>query len=315
VRFTHRESEDEDYFYVIDDKEKESITLGLVFIDAINDDDEYMKRGAPSRKVGFENREAVIKSFQALIEKPARPLGEKCLLTTPPGKGVRVGNYRWNQVLTGKLGEEMLRLKRLGYIEELGDMDIDEQGWGTPLRAVEKPDGSVQACMDAKALNKLVDDEGYPLVIPLDLVEKQREQRYISKIDLKEAFYHIEIAKRNCSSGKKGFNISDMRLGKASSRLCVCVMERRQSRTIQCRGTSRSWLGSQEFCDTRYYRPFIKNLAEILEPLKRKNVPFVWGKGQQEAFEEGKRQLLGGYSGCWISRGNSLCTRMLRIWR
>ena len=52
-----------------------------------------------------------------------------------------------------------------------------------------------------------------------------------------------------------------------------------------------------------YYRRFVKNFAELADPLvslTRKGVPFVWGSEQQRAFDAVKAcllSLLGGGGG------------------
>ena len=60
---------------------------------------------------------------------------------------------------------------------------------------VKKSDGSYRFCVDYRDLNKVTEEDAYPMENIDNSLDKLRKAKYISKIDLKQAFMQILVAK------------------------------------------------------------------------------------------------------------------------
>ena len=76
---------------------------------------------------------------------------------------------------------------------EAGIIRQSHSAWCSPLRAVEKPDGSARITGDYKELNKIIEHDNYPIPSIADLYNKLAEADTFSKIDLKAAYHQIPI--------------------------------------------------------------------------------------------------------------------------
>lgn len=84
-----------------------------------------------------------------------------------------------------------------GEIDRMLKNDIIEESsssWCSPVVAVAKPNGSVRLCLDLRKVNSLTIKDAYPLPLIDGLLGRLQETKFISKIDLKEAFWQIPLA-------------------------------------------------------------------------------------------------------------------------
>ena len=65
--------------------------------------------------------------------------------------------------------------------------------WCSPIRVVDKPDGSIRITVDYKGLNQLIKDDNYPLPSIQDLYNKLAEADTFTKIDMKAAYHQIPV--------------------------------------------------------------------------------------------------------------------------
>ena len=81
-----------------------------------------------------------------------------------------------------------------------------EKGWirhstslaGAPILFVPKKDGSLRLCVDYRALNKVTRKNRLALPLISEILDRLTGAMYLSKIDLKDAYYHIPIAEKDC---------------------------------------------------------------------------------------------------------------------
>nr|CAI5849022.1 unnamed protein product [Callosobruchus analis] len=83
-------------------------------------------------------------------------------------------------------------------IQELLDCDIIEevQGssrWVSPIVPVLKPDGELRVCVDMRRANVAIMKENHPLPSIDLLLPKIRKAKWFSKLDIKNAFYQVEL--------------------------------------------------------------------------------------------------------------------------
>lgn len=74
-------------------------------------------------------------------------------------------------------------------------MTIEYSPWRAPILAVDKKDGGCRVCLDARELNKLTVPNAYPITDVNHILSRIRKARYLSSIDLSQAFFQIPLAK------------------------------------------------------------------------------------------------------------------------
>lgn len=85
--------------------------------------------------------------------------------------------------------------------QELDDMlekDVVEPSyspWCSPIVIVKKQNGSNRLCLDSRQLNKVTKRDTYPLPRVSSILDNLRNAKYLSTIDLKSAFWQIQLEK------------------------------------------------------------------------------------------------------------------------
>jgi len=87
-----------------------------------------------------------------------------------------------------KIFAELERLLGLGIIEE------SKSEWSNPLVVVQKANGSTRLCIDARKLNEITVKDEYPLPNINRILAQLRSSKFLSSIDLKDAFFQIPLA-------------------------------------------------------------------------------------------------------------------------
>lgn len=91
--------------------------------------------------------------------------------------------------LKEKVRLEIDKLLKAGIIRE------SKSEWCSPIRVVDKPDGSIRLTVDYKELNKVIKDDNYPIPSISDMYNKITESDTFTKADLKSAFHQIPVHK------------------------------------------------------------------------------------------------------------------------
>lgn len=116
---------------------------------------------------------------------------EKCYINTEPGKIIVKRGAYVHQSIREKVKKHIDSLLKRGIIRE------SQSQWRNPIRALEKPDGGIRLVSNLAALNDLAFKDLYSLPIVRRIVEATVGSNYITIIDLKEGYYHFEIAKEH----------------------------------------------------------------------------------------------------------------------
>lgn len=85
-------------------------------------------------------------------------------------------------------------------IEKMLADDIIEPSvspWASPIVLVKKPDGSFRFCVNYKKLNEVSEPDAYPLPFVTSTLDKLREAKFISTIDIKSAYWQIPVAQES----------------------------------------------------------------------------------------------------------------------
>ena len=82
-------------------------------------------------------------------------------------------------------------------VEKLEEQELIERSvseWSNPTVIVKKADRGYRLCIDFRKLNKVAKKDAYPMRNMSDILDKLRSARYISKIDLSQAFHQIPLS-------------------------------------------------------------------------------------------------------------------------
>jgi len=102
-------------------------------------------------------------------------------------KPVKQRHYAVSPIIQKLLYDELDRMLALGVIEE------SYSSWSSPVTIVRKPNGKVRLCLDAREVNKVTVKAAYPLPLIDGLLGRLDQTKYISSIDLKDAFWQIPL--------------------------------------------------------------------------------------------------------------------------
>lgn len=86
-----------------------------------------------------------------------------------------------------KMYAEVDRMLQLGVIEE------SKSAWNSPVTIVAKSNGKSRLCLDARLVNSVTIKDAYPMPLINSILSRLNETRFISSIDLKDAFWQIEL--------------------------------------------------------------------------------------------------------------------------
>lgn len=88
---------------------------------------------------------------------------------------------------------------------ELGVVIPSKSAWSSPIVLVDKPDGSKRFCVNYRQLNSVTKRDAYPLPQVTTILDRLRDSRYLSSLDVKSAYWQIPLA--NDSREKTAFTV------------------------------------------------------------------------------------------------------------
>lgn len=65
--------------------------------------------------------------------------------------------------------------------------------YASPVVVVRKKDGSPRVCIDYRPLNRIIERDRHPLPLIEDQIDKLKDARVFSTLDLKNGFFHVEV--------------------------------------------------------------------------------------------------------------------------
>lgn len=99
--------------------------------------------------------------------------------------------YRVNPVVQKQIDEELDEMLRLGIVEP------SNSPWSSPILLVKKKDGKYRFCVDYRKLNAVTIRDSYPLPNINDTLDKLRDARYLSSLDIKSAYWQVPMAENS----------------------------------------------------------------------------------------------------------------------
>ena len=77
-----------------------------------------------------------------------------------------------------------------------GIIEPSESAWSSCPVIVPKADGKIRFCIDYRAVNEVTRKDAYPLPHMDVLLDNLRDARYLSKIDLSQAYHQMPLDPR-----------------------------------------------------------------------------------------------------------------------
>jgi transposase InsO family protein len=137
------------------------------------------------RKVLIRNR--VVFSKLNIGDPAPRATGVEFTINTGNAQPLKQAPYRHPPAKRAIINEEVANLLRNGLIEP------SFSPWGSPVLLVQKKDGSQRMCIDYRKLNALTKKDAYPLPLIEDCLERLKDAKYMTVIDLADAYHHIPM--------------------------------------------------------------------------------------------------------------------------
>ncbi|MGL5709167.1 MAG: reverse transcriptase family protein, partial [Aeromonas sp.] len=147
--------------------------------------------GNKQRGIAIKGKEEILERFKNVFFQPHKKIEfcslEKCTIRTK--KGAKV-------VKKGVVIPQALRKDTDSYIrdlEERGVLRRSNSEWRNPIRALQKPNGSIRLVSNFMALNDLCEKDPYELKTINEVINATQGYNFFTVLDLKEGFYSIEI--------------------------------------------------------------------------------------------------------------------------
>lgn len=100
---------------------------------------------------------------------------------------VKLRAYRVSPFIQQRIDEEVKIMLENDIIEP------SASPWSSPVLLVPKKDGSYRFCVDYRKLNKLTKKDAYPIPFISTILDKLRNARYLSSLDIKSAYWQVPI--------------------------------------------------------------------------------------------------------------------------
>lgn len=142
-----------------------------------------------SDKQNFELN-TIVESF--LVANPNLPLGKTNVLCheiiTGDAKPIRQRYYPVSPYVQQEMDTELNRMLSLDVIEPCASP------WSNPLVVVRRPNKKIRLCLDSRKLNLVSEGCQYPLPYISRILGRIRGTKYLSTIDLSDAFWQIPLS-------------------------------------------------------------------------------------------------------------------------
>lgn len=113
------------------------------------------------------------------------------MIDTGDAQPIKQRYYPVSPYVQKEMDEELERMLKLGVIER------SNGSWSNPIVGVRKPNGKLRLCLDSRKLNAVTKTNAFPLPYISRILGRLRGTKYLSSIDLSDAFWQIPLAQQD----------------------------------------------------------------------------------------------------------------------
>lgn len=133
-----------------------------------------------------------------LIDETFQGMGSKLGCTTLVEHVIRTSSpplkqrhYPLSPPILKQVNEELTKMIEDGVVEP------SNSPWASPIILIKKPDGRYRFVVDYRQLNKVTTKDAYPLPFVNATLDKLRDARYLTTLDIKSAYWQIPLSKES----------------------------------------------------------------------------------------------------------------------
>lgn len=148
----------------------------------------------------------------------------KHTIDTGDARPIRKKAYVISPYMEIKVNQEIERMLGLDVIEPA------DSAWNNPMVTVKKANGKLRYCIDARGLNEVTKPDAYPLPNLNRILARLSKTKYLSAIDLSDAFWQIELDEKDrpktafTVTGRGFFQFKRMPFGLRNSAATLCKL-------------------------------------------------------------------------------------------
>lgn len=121
------------------------------------------------------------------------------IIDTGSASPIKQRHYPVSPAVQALIDQELDRMLSMGVIEE------SNSAWSSPVVVVKRANGKPRLCLDVRRVNAVTTKDAYPTPIVEGLLSRLSDTRFISAIDLKDAFWQIGLEEE--SREKTAFSV------------------------------------------------------------------------------------------------------------
>lgn len=112
-------------------------------------------------------------------------------IDTGDNRPIKQRYYPVSPAMQTIIDEELERMIQEGVIER------SSSPWSSPVVMVKKPEGKYRFCVDYRKLNAVTKRDAYPLPYVTQILDRLRDAKYLTSLDLKSAYWQIKVAEKD----------------------------------------------------------------------------------------------------------------------
>lgn len=117
-----------------------------------------------------------------------RAIGVEHVIDTGDAPPIKQRYYPMSPARLKMLYEELDKMLELGVVTP------SKSAWSSPIVLVDKPDGTKRFCVNFKRVNDVTKRDAYPLPHVTTILDRLRDARYLSSLDIKSAYWQIPLS-------------------------------------------------------------------------------------------------------------------------
>lgn len=152
----------------------------------------FMMEGIHAKEhLSFEEKEELQKLVGQHFSRNTSGLGRtdriKHIIDTGDAPPIKQRYFPMSPAKQKLINEELDKMLELGVVEP------SNSAWSSPIFLIDKPDGTKRFTVDFRKVNQVSRKDAYPLPQVTSILDRLRDARYLSSMDIKSAYWQIPL--------------------------------------------------------------------------------------------------------------------------